>query len=315
VRSGGGAHGYWRLAEPVPLEDADEAEIDEAEGYNRWIAEQLDADDCHNIDRIMRLPGTVNWPNEVKRARGRVPSIATLVLFDESRTYDLSQFGRIEPQAARSDVPAEFRGVSKALSDLTPNLQHVARTGSQPGGKKYRDKSRGVWAVACGMVREGADDESVAAVLTDPTLVISEHVLRQPKPQEYALKQARKARKEEGSGEARQLARMNSRYCITKDGGKVWVLEFKPQVQVNSDGHVVHVREAASYLTFGDFQNFHRDELVWTDSGQGDGTLKAMKLGTWWLDHHGHRKFEGLVFLPGKEREIDGTSTCGAAGA
>ncbi|MCI0348313.1 MAG: hypothetical protein L0Z53_02715 [Acidobacteriales bacterium] len=32
-----------------------------------------------NLDRVMRLPGTTNWPDAVKRERGRVPADARLV--------------------------------------------------------------------------------------------------------------------------------------------------------------------------------------------------------------------------------------------
>ena len=41
----------------VPLAIADAAQL---EAYNQQIAVMLAADPCHNIDRIMRLPGTLN---------------------------------------------------------------------------------------------------------------------------------------------------------------------------------------------------------------------------------------------------------------
>ena len=49
VFSGGGYHSYWRLKEPVE-------DLDRVEAVNKAIAKQVGGDNCHNIDRIMRLP-------------------------------------------------------------------------------------------------------------------------------------------------------------------------------------------------------------------------------------------------------------------
>jgi len=73
IDSGGGLQAFWRLAGP--------ASIAEVEAVNRGLAERLGGDHCHNIDRLMRLPGTVNYPNAKKCAAGRTPSLAKV-------TYD-----------------------------------------------------------------------------------------------------------------------------------------------------------------------------------------------------------------------------------
>jgi hypothetical protein len=39
----------------------------------------LDGDACWDIDRLLRLPGTVNYPNGKKRAAGRIPDLAALI--------------------------------------------------------------------------------------------------------------------------------------------------------------------------------------------------------------------------------------------
>jgi len=62
--------GFW-LLEPVPVDD-----IDRLEAYNIVLEQTLGADRCHNIDRIMRLPGTINLPNRKKRLAGREPALA-----------------------------------------------------------------------------------------------------------------------------------------------------------------------------------------------------------------------------------------------
>ena len=78
VFSGGGYQAFWRLKEPFAL-NGDESRIKKLESYNRQIAADLGGDDTFNVDRILRLPGTVNVPDARKRARGRVPTLAELL--------------------------------------------------------------------------------------------------------------------------------------------------------------------------------------------------------------------------------------------
>jgi len=72
VFSGGGYQAFWKLAEPT-------TDLDRVERINRQLAADLGGDNCHNIDRIMRLPGTINLPNAKKRKVGRVPTLAHVV--------------------------------------------------------------------------------------------------------------------------------------------------------------------------------------------------------------------------------------------
>ena len=46
---------------------------------NRKVAARFGADHCHNIDRVMRVPGTLNYPNAKKRAAGRTVSLAKVI--------------------------------------------------------------------------------------------------------------------------------------------------------------------------------------------------------------------------------------------
>jgi hypothetical protein len=70
VFSGGGYQALWKLEVPVVI-DGDQAKIVEVESRNRWLADQLGGDHCFNVDRLLRLPGTLNFPNEKKKAQGR----------------------------------------------------------------------------------------------------------------------------------------------------------------------------------------------------------------------------------------------------
>jgi hypothetical protein len=71
IDSGGGLQAFWRLAGPAAPEVVEE--------LNRNVAARLGGDHCHNIDRLMRLPGTLNYPNAKKLASGRVVSLAKVI--------------------------------------------------------------------------------------------------------------------------------------------------------------------------------------------------------------------------------------------
>ncbi len=125
IFSGGGYQGFWKLAEPIVI-DGDLAKAEEAECYTRKLELLFGADNCHNVDRIMRLPGTVNLPDARKLKKGRVPTLAKLVSFEEDRVYPLGEFTKAKPVASawtpddeegkieiagRFDAENEYRGV------------------------------------------------------------------------------------------------------------------------------------------------------------------------------------------------------------
>ena len=91
VFSGGGHNALWSLSEPVPI-DGDLEKAEAAKLYNLQLEIAFGADQCHNIDRILRLPGTVNWPNEIKRKKGRVPTLAKLIEWHDDRVYPIEKF-------------------------------------------------------------------------------------------------------------------------------------------------------------------------------------------------------------------------------
>jgi hypothetical protein len=78
IFSGGGYQAYWRLTAPF-LINGDPEKVAIIEGYNRKLAADLGGDNTHNIDRILRVPGTINILDNRKRAKGRVPATARLV--------------------------------------------------------------------------------------------------------------------------------------------------------------------------------------------------------------------------------------------
>lgn len=72
VDSGGGLQPVWLFDEPV-------TDLALAEGINRRLAKMLDGDHCFNIDRLLRVPGSLNTPDTKKAEAGRVPTRARFV--------------------------------------------------------------------------------------------------------------------------------------------------------------------------------------------------------------------------------------------
>ena len=91
IDSGGGYWAFWKLREPFLIE-ADSSKYEEAKRYNVQLEILFDGDGCHNVDRIGRLPGTINRPDANKIAKGRATRLASIVFHDPDRVYDLSQF-------------------------------------------------------------------------------------------------------------------------------------------------------------------------------------------------------------------------------
>ncbi len=66
-------HIYWRI------EDAPVRNLQAWTGVQKAIAARLSTDrTVVNPSRIMRLPGTINWPTDKKAAKGRIPDLTTL---------------------------------------------------------------------------------------------------------------------------------------------------------------------------------------------------------------------------------------------
>lgn len=202
VFSGGGYQAFWKLAEPT-------TDLERVERINRQLAADLGGDNCHNIDRIMRLPGTINLPNAKKRKAGRVPTLAYVV--DGIRTmetYDLDQFNEFRRPATDASSTAvtttdaaaialvNVDQLPASISEETRRLIMQGDDANHPIGTpdaRFPSRSEVVFCVACALARAGWDAEKIAGLLLNPACGISESILEKTAPDKYALKQARSA--------------------------------------------------------------------------------------------------------------------------
>jgi len=206
IFSGGGFQVFYRLSEPC-------LDLGHLERCNAALAKQLGGDHCHNVDRIMRLPGTINVPNAKKRAAGRTPALAYVVgeLTGWDRVYSIDEFSEGAPDPNPTPPQALAIPVTQvSLDDLPLNVPAAVRAvieiGDDPDrprdseAPRYPSRSEAVFHVACELVRAGCAEETIAGVLTNRGLGISASVLEKRNSHQYALRQARaaKAAVEEG---------------------------------------------------------------------------------------------------------------------
>ena len=71
IDSGGGLQAFWAVTPNCLLETVERANI--------ALRDLFEGDACQNIDRLGRLPGTINWPNKKKLSAGRVPILAKII--------------------------------------------------------------------------------------------------------------------------------------------------------------------------------------------------------------------------------------------
>jgi hypothetical protein len=304
IFSGGGYQGFWKLTEPLPI-DGEEEKYEDAKRYNQQLEVLFGADNCHNVDRIMRLPGTLNIPDKKKLAKGRTKTLATLVEFNDN-AYPLSDFTPAAPVQTIGDptfgpTVAPISGNVPRLGsvdelsqwDVPDRVKVIIVQGSHPDeGPKEGDNSRSAWLfdVCCNLARCDVPDEVMYSVITDPDFGISASVLEASNSEKYALKQIGSAKE---FAVDPQLAEMNERYAVIANyGGKCRVVEEIVDVSLN--------RSSLTVQAFSDFRNRYMNKHVdiGTDS---KGNPRTVPQGDWWLKQPKRRQYDRIVFSPARE--------------
>lgn len=286
IDSGGGYQAFWRLDAPVFVGGV-VAMAEEMEAYNQQLELVLKGDHCFNIDRIMRIPGTWNMPDEKKRKAGRVEAVAAIVGELSPASLPLDQF---TPAPRSSPTPPPGLSAQRVVigGNLAPvliddlpeavpqRIKMLIVQGSDPDEPtKYASRSEVSWAVTCGLVRAGCDDNTVASILLDRDYAASAHCLDQRRPMEYVARQIQRAK--EVVGCALRLtdfyAYMPMHSYIFIPGRELW-----PSSSVNSRLGPVPV------------------------SGGTDGKPEKIAASRW-LDQH--RPVEQMTWAPGQPELIE----------
>ena len=154
IDSGNGLQAIWLLDKEfvfpkfvnAPDSEAYKAEVQTRvapiEDRNRALAVKVGAPaGTHNADRLLRLPGTVNWPNAKKTAEGRTACMSSIVTLTDAR-YPIERF-----YAAAKAAGQDAKKTGVASKDKTRSAKAM-----REGGR---------------LKREGASYEEMRAALRE----------------------------------------------------------------------------------------------------------------------------------------------------
>lgn len=306
IFSGGGFQGFWKLEEPIPI-NGDVVKAEAAKLFNMQLEYRFGADNCHNIDRLMRLVGTVNIPDAKKKKKGRKELVAEIVERNGTYVYPLSSF-KPATQVQFEGDSGFHNGSSVKIGSEIPRINSVDDLnewnvpdrvkviivqGRMPDERKQGDDSRSAWLFdcICQLVRCGVPDNVIFGILTDGDLKISESVLDKGKNAEkYARRQIERAKEEAIDPHLRDL---NERHAVIANlGGKCRIVEEIFDYAMN--------RPRLTRQTFDDFRNRYMHVAVEIGKDK-DGQPRYMPLGKWWLQHAKRKQYDTMVFAPGQD--------------
>lgn len=305
IFSGGGYQGFWKLKEPIPV-NGDLGLAEDAKLYNQQLELLFGADNCHNIDRIMRLPGTMNIPDARKLKKGRKEELATLLTFEKD-DYDIKQFTKAASVQMAGDTgfgghnEVTISGNVERVADMSEldqwgvedRVKVIIVQGCHPDQPKEGDNSRSAWLfdVVCNLVRNEVPDDVIFSIITDPEFSISESVLAmKSNAEKYAIRQIGKAKE---NAIDPWLVKLNEAYAVIGNiGGKCRVVEETMDHGLN--------RTTLTRQSFEDFRNRYMNKTIQVGS-DANGVPKFVAVGKWWLLHPKRRQYETIVFAPGME--------------
>ena len=304
VFSGGGYQGFWRLDAPVPIDGSIE-KAEQFERYNIQLEIVLGGDSCFNVDRIMRLPGTVNRPNRKKREKGRTEELAKMIT-GSGKTYSLDDF---TPAAEVQNNSQQFNSTTVQVSgnikrlgsvdDLPAGVPDMAKVvivqGIDPDNPaKWPSRSEALFWICCELVRAGCDDDTIFSVITDPDFLISESVLeKKSNAAKYALHNIQNAREDAIDPWLRKL---NDSYAVIGDlGGKCRIISERDDI---IDGVR---RKQTNSMSFADFRNFWCNKFIEIGYDNKKEQPIFMPVGKWWVNHQARREYNTLIFAPGHD--------------
>ncbi len=188
IWSGNGVQAFWRVKD---------ISHEQGETINRGLISYFGGDvGTHNIDRLMRVPGFINYPNKKKRDQGRVAVEAYFIQEDDGSKSSYDDLVRAYPYVPRPAAEPTPKGEHINLTseiklltstDVSPSLTFLI---DRPTG---HDRSADTLKFACEALRVGLTTEQVMGVLLNEKNSIAAHCIGQHDPMRAALRAIKRA--------------------------------------------------------------------------------------------------------------------------
>lgn len=312
ISSGNGYWGLWKLEEPVLIEGV-ENRWEDFELYNKRLESVFGGDHCFNIDRIARLPFTINIPNPQKRKKGRVEVEAKVLHFDEKAVYKISDFKKTAGVQSSGkmmdggdgtddlDIPGNLSRVQDLAEldewSVPDRIKIIIAQGHHPDQPKEKDNSRSAWVFdcVCGLARCNVPDGVIYSILTDPGWAISSSVIElKSGADRYARRQISRAKQH---SQDPNLLIMNDRHAVIGNiGGKCVVIEEVDDHLKLHNGQTFN-RTKLTMSSFDSIKQRYLNKKIKVGSTK-EGADVVVPLGKYWLEHPMRRQYDTMRFMP-----------------
>lgn len=299
----------------VLLSVAHRTTAEQAEQINRGLIEALGGDvGTHDVSRLLRVPGLINYPDAKKRSLGREPTLARIRYTDDGSVSDATELlGAFPASVSQKDISE--RSVVKigdwqplTADDLgLPADAYLRRLIDAPDGL---DRSADVFHFACEGLRYGLSVPQVIGVLLNPQNEISSHCLDQENPERAAKRAIEAALGEE---DVRALARLHDRERLRaiaagevdepSDEAKVWTLDemLRDCVFIEDGSQVADTTRHGYVRNLSEFRAATAASALLRELPGKNGSVRKVKtqIADVWLAHPSRRTVSSRTFKAG----------------
>jgi Virulence-associated protein E-like domain len=199
LRDDSGYQALWRLGSMTK-------NFDRVERINRALENRLGGDNSFHVNAMMPLPGTTTLPSSAKSPVDHVSNIVEVVNdyrpireLKSSPTFKLDDFPESHtPNLKPINLPTNEKitpvGLDALPDKLPDDLAKLIQHGDDPdhpiGSKdaRFRDSNEVAWKVASDLALLNSDPSTIAGLMLNSELRISETVLSKRCPQNFAIR-------------------------------------------------------------------------------------------------------------------------------
>ncbi len=189
--SGGGFHCYWVLKNPVKVTDIG---VDELESINKYFLKSLKADTgTHNLDRLLRIPGTYNFKLDNPRLVNVFDSNGPIYDFEDLKKYMIVDESKKKTNesstASKNPAPINWDASIEKLS-VSDKIKKLILNGNDGS---YPSRSEADMAVVVALIHEGYEQSQIAQIFDK--YAIGDKYREQKSPNKYLEHTIKNAKK------------------------------------------------------------------------------------------------------------------------